>query len=101
MGRKGLCLMLALCCLTVLSGCTGRREEERKPAPTLAPAESQHIAPDQDEVISEGGEYRIYLPGRDDLELISRSTLLDPASLSDTAEMLVRSLIGYPGDGGR
>ena len=98
MGRKGICLLLALCCLTVLSGCSGRREEDRQPAPTLSPAETRHIAPEQDEVISEGGEYRLYLPGRDDLGLVSRSTQLDPANLSDTAEMLVRSLIAYPGD---
>ena len=98
MGRKGMCLLLALCCLTVLSGCSGKREEDRQPAPTLPPAETRYIAPDQDEVIAEGGEYRIYLPGRDDLGLISRSTNLDPANLSDTAEMLVRSLIEFPGD---
>ena len=98
MGRKGICLLLALCCLTVLSGCSGRREEDRQPAPTLSPAETRHIAPEQDEVISEGGEYRLYFPGRDDLGLVSRSTQLDPANLSDTAEMLVRSLIAYPGD---
>ena len=98
MGRKGMCLLLALCCLTVLSGCSGRREEDRQPVPTLPPAESYHVAPDQDEVISEGGEYRIYLPGRDDLGLVSRSIELEPADLSDTAEMLVRTLIAYPGD---
>jgi hypothetical protein len=93
-----MCLLLALCCLIVLSGCSGKREEDRQPAPTLPPAGTRYIAPDQDEVISEGGEYRIYLPGRDDLGLISRSTYLDPANLSDTAEMLVRSLIAFPGD---
>ena len=78
MGRKGMCLLLALCCLTVLSGCSGKREEDRQPAPTLPPAETRYIAPDQDEVIAEGGEYRIYLPGRDDLGLISRSTKPGP-----------------------
>ena len=98
MGRKAICLMLVLCCLTVLSGCSGRRAEDRQPAPTLPPAEARYIAPDQDEVISEGGEYRLYLPGRDELGLISRSTQLDPADLSDTAEMLVQRLIEYPGD---
>ena len=98
MSRKGICLLLAVCCLQTLSGCSGRREEDRGPAPTLPPAKSQHIAPDQDEVIAEGGEYRIYLPGRDDLGLVSRSTRLDPADLNDTAEMLVRSLIEFPGD---
>ena len=98
MSRKGMCLLLAICCLTVLSGCSGQREEARQPAPSLPPAEAHYAAPEQGEVISEGGEYRIYLPGRDDLGLVSRSTQLDPAGLSDTAEMLVRSLIEYPGD---
>lgn len=98
MRRRGICLLLALCCAAVLGGCSGRREEDRKPAPSLPPAVSHRIAPDQDEVISEGSEYRIYLPGRDDLGLVSRSTWLDPAGLNDTAEMLVRSLIEYPGD---
>ena len=99
MGRKAICLLLALCCLAALTGCSGQPEEDRKPAPTLPPAESRYVAPEQDEVISEGGEYRLYLPGRDDLGLVSRSTWLDPANLNDTAEMLVRSLIAFPGDG--
>ena len=92
MGKKGLCLLLVLCCVAVLSGCSGRHEEDRQPAPTLPPAETHYLAPDQDTVISEGGEYRLFLPGRDDLGLISRSTVLDPADLSDTAEMLPDSL---------
>lgn len=98
MGRKGMCLLLAFCCLAALSGCSGRREEDRLPAPPLPPAEVYYTAPDQDEVISEGGEFKSYFPGRDDLGLVSRSTQLDPANLSDTAEMLVRSMIAYPGD---
>ena len=64
MGRKGMCLLLALCCLTVLSGCSGKREEDRQPAPTLPPAESYHIAPDRDEVISEGEGMKRYLMRR-------------------------------------
>ena len=97
MGRRAICLLAALCCLATLSGCA-RKKEDRQPAPTLPPAESRYTAPDSDGVISEGGEYKMYLPGRDDLGLVSRSVQLDPAGLSDTAEMLVRQLIGYAGD---
>ena len=98
MSRKGLCLLLALCCLACLSGCSGQREEDRKPVPSLPPAEAHYTAPEEDEVTAGGGEYRMYLPGRDDLGLVSMSVQMDPASVNDTAEMLVRTLIAYPGD---
>ena len=96
--KRAACLLLGLCCLICLSGCSGSVDEEKKPAATLPPAEARYIAPDGDGMIFEEAEYRIFLPGRDDLHLVSRSIQLEPANLNDTAEMLVRSLISYPGD---
>ena len=98
MKRKAICILLSLCLLAGLSGCAGKKDEKKKPVPTLAPAEAGYSAPDGDSMIYEGGEYRIFLPGREDLHLVSRSIELEPANLNDTAEMLVRSLIDYPGD---
>ena len=99
MSKRTLCLILAMSCLLFLTGCSGNPKEERQPAPTLAPAEARYDAPDGDGIITEGGEYRLYLPGRDDLHLVSRSIELEPANLNDTAEMLLRSLISWEGDG--
>ena len=99
MSRRGLCILLAACCLVCLTGCTGSMEKERTPAPTLRPAAARYAAPDGDGIIADGGEYRLYLPARDDLHLISRTIELEPADLNDTAEMLIRSLISWPGDG--
>ncbi len=100
MMKKAICLLLAACCALILTGCTGRSiEEDKSPVPTLKPAEARYTAPDGDGIVAEGREYRMYLPGRDGLHLVSRSVHLDAANLNDTAEMLVRSLIGFEGDG--
>ena len=37
-GKRMLCLALALCAGVVMSGCTGKSGEEKAPSPTLAPA---------------------------------------------------------------
>ena len=100
MMKKTACLLLALCCAVFLTGCTGRSiEEDKTPVPTLRPAESRYSAPDGDGIVSEGREYKMFLPGRDGLRLISRSVYLEAANLNDTAEMLVRALISFEGDG--
>ena len=98
--KKAICLLLALCCAAFLTGCARRGiEEDRTPVPTLRPAEARYTAPDGDGIIAEGKEYRMYLPGRDGLRLVSRSVHLEAASLNDTAEALVRRLIAFEGDG--
>ncbi len=100
MMKRMICLLLTLCCVAVLTGCTGRSiEEDKTPVPTLKPAESRYIAPDGDGIAAEGREYRMFLPGRDGLRLISRSVYLEAANLNDTAETLVRSMIDFEGDG--
>ena len=97
--RKIFCLLTAVCCALVLTGCAGRSIEENKsPVPTLPPAEARYTAPDGDGIVAEGREYRMYFPGRDGLHLVSRSVYLEAANLNDTAEMLVRSMIAFEGD---
>ena len=99
MSRKLICLALVLCCAFTMSGCSGRRtDDDREPAPSLSPASARYTAPDGDGIISDGGEYRLYLPGRDGLHLVTRSVNLNAADLNDTAETLLRSLIGFKGD---
>ena len=100
MMKRGISLLLALSCLLLLAGCSGKRiDEDKTPAPTLPPAEARYNAPDGDGIISEGREYRMYLPGRDGLHLVSRNVYLEAANLNDTAETLVQSLIDFEGDG--
>lgn len=99
MRKRGICLLLALCCAAFLTGCTGNGiEEDKSPVPTLAPAEARYTAPDGDGIVAEGREYRMFFPGRDDLRLVSRNVYLEAANLNDTAEMLVKSLLGFEGD---
>lgn len=98
MTRRGICLLLALCCAVGMTGCARRTDGEKRAAPTLPPAEEKYPAPDGDAEIRESEECRIFLPGKDELHLISRSIMLEPASLNDKAEQLLRTLIGYPGD---
>ena len=65
MMKKGFCLLLALCCALLMTGCTGKViEEDNSPVPTLHPAEARYTAPDGDGIISEGREYRMYFPAR-------------------------------------
>ena len=97
--KRVVCLLLAASLLPVLSACAPRAaEEDQAPPPTLPPAESRYIAPDGDGIVSDGGEYKLYFPGRDDLRLVSRSVRLGPANLTDSAEMLLRRLISFEGD---
>ena len=96
--RRAICLLLMLCCAVWMTGCSRRADNEHQSVPTLPPAEERYPAPDGDGNIQESEEYRIYLPGRDDQHLVSRSIVLEPANLTDRAEMLLRTLIGYPGD---
>ena len=56
MKRKAICILLSLCLLAGLSGCAGKKDEEKKPVPTLAPAEAGYSAPDGDSMIYEGEE---------------------------------------------
>ena len=100
MMKKVFCLLLAIGCVFFLTGCAGRgTEEDKSPVPTLKPAEARYTAPDGDGIAATGREYRMYLPGRDNLRLVSRNVYLEAANLNDTAEMLVRSLIAFEGDG--
>lgn len=99
MTRKIISLLLALSCMLLLAGCTGKTiEEDKTPVPTLPPAEARYAAPDGDGILADSREYRIYLPGKDGLHLVSRTVWLEAADLNDTAEMLVRSLITFDGD---
>lgn len=99
MMKKGISMLLALCFILLLTGCSRTTvEEEQTPAATLPPAEARYSAPDGDGILASGREYRMYFPGRDGLHLVSRSVRLDAANLNETAEMLVRSLISFEGD---
>ena len=99
MKQKALCLLLMLCLLAGLTGCAVKLpQEESAPPPTLPPAEARFTAPDGDGIISGGGEYKLYFPSADGLHLVSRTTVIEPANLIDTTEMIVRQMIAFQGD---
>ena len=78
--KRWICLLLAACCAFLLTGCTEENiREDNTPVATLPPAEARYSAPDGDGIVATGREYRIYLPGKDGLRLISRSVRLEGA----------------------
>ena len=100
MTRKAICMLMVLCCAALLTGCTRNGiDEDRTPAATLPPAEAKYTAPDGDGILAESREYKMYFPGKDGLHLVYRNVRLEAADLNDTAEMLVRSLVTFEGDG--
>ena len=99
MMKKGICLLMAVCCAFLLSGCKQQSTREAgTPAATLRPAETRYTAPDGDEIISEPKDYRIYLLSKDGLSLVPRSISLDAMNLNDTVERLVEGLFADEGE---
>ncbi|MBR5961947.1 MAG: GerMN domain-containing protein [Clostridia bacterium] len=99
MMKKGLCLLLVLCCLFLLNGCAGRKiEDYQTPASTLAPAAAKYIAPDGDGIVIENRKCQIYLPARDGLHLVAREVTVDAENLNDAVEKLMQQLLEYEGD---
>ncbi len=92
-GKRMLCLALALCAGLVMSGCTGKSGEEKAPSPTLAPAAVDLKAPDGDRTVRKAGDYTIYLAGPNELQLRTQTVHLEETNLKDTAETLVRLLL--------
>lgn len=99
MMKRVLCLLTALCCALLMSGCTGTRiEEDQTPVATLPPAEARFAAPDGDASNIETHTYNLYFPGRDGLSLVSHSTELETENLYDTVEKLLQELFEFTGD---
>ncbi len=92
-GKRMLCLALALCAGMMMSGCAGRSGEEKAPSPTLAPAVVDVKAPDGDRAVRKAGDYTIYLAGPNELQLRMQTVHLEETNLKDTAETLVRQLL--------
>ena len=92
-GKRILCLVLALCAGLVMSGCSGRNGEEKAPSPTLAPAVVDLKAPDGDRTVRKAGDYTIYVPGPNELQMRTQGVRLEETNLKDTAETLVRLLL--------
>ncbi len=92
-GKRMLCLVLALCAGLVMSGCTGKSGEEKAPSPTLAPAVVDLKAPDGDRAVRKAGDYTIYLAGSNELQLRTQTVYLEETNLKDTAETLVRLVL--------
>ncbi len=91
--RRFLGVLLAVCLTAALSGCTGRVNEEKPASPTLAPAKVGYTAPDGDRTVRRAGNYTIYLPETNELQLTSRTVSLEEANLETTAETLVETLL--------
>ena len=54
MKKRVICLMTALCLLTVLTGCSGNGGEEQIAVETLPPATVRWEAPDGDRTVRQG-----------------------------------------------
>ena len=96
-GKRILCLVLALCAGLVMSGCSGRNGEEKAPSPTLAPAVVDLKAPDGDRTVRKAGDYTIYVPAPNELQMRTQGVRLEETNLKDTAETLVRLLLESAG----
>ena len=96
--RKILCLLLLLCLIPALTGCTKVRNEERQPAPTLPMPRVNYEPPDGDGVVGQLRTATMYLRGKNDLQLVTREVVLEPAELHDTVKTLVTRLMSVPED---
>ena len=93
MKKRALCLLAALCLLTVTSGCSRKTGEETEPVPTLAPASVEWEAPDGDRAAGKPGDYLLYVPEKNQPKLGIRSVRIEASGLSETAGELVRRLL--------
>ena len=100
MKRRTICLLTALCLLTVMSGCARKGTEETEPVRTLAPASVEWEAPDGDRAVGLPGEYVLYVPEKNQPKLGIRSVRIERADLRETAEELVRRLLAEAGSNG-
>ena len=96
--RRIICAALCLCLLAGVSGCAGKKAEERAAAPALPPADCGFEAPDGDSVIADARSRIIYLPGTNDLRLIPRQVWMEPLCLTDTVKELMQVLLTWHGD---
>ncbi len=90
MNRRRSALTLAVCCLLILSGCTGRNEMKEEVLQTLPPAAVAVEAPDGDRPLRAAGDYTLYIQDLDALHLSPRQIWIGAADLQGTAEELVR-----------
>ena len=91
--RRIISAAMTVCMAAMLSGCGGRGNEEKPAAPTLPPANVSIQAPDGDRAVRRAGNYTVYIPEKNELQLTSRNIYLEEAGLQATAEVLVRSLL--------
>ena len=96
--RRITAFILALSCLLTLSGCSGGKKEVSAPQATLAPAAVPYDAPDGDSFEGNNRSYRLYLPGQNGLQLVTRDMVLQTGSTNDTARKLVEALLSFEGD---
>ena len=93
MKKRVICLMTALCLLTVLTGCSGNGGEEQIAVETLPPATVRWEAPDGDRTVRQGAEYTIWVPEKNAQKLTARIVRLEEGDLKDTVNALVRSVL--------
>ena len=99
MRRKILSVVIAFCLMLTLTGCgnSGNARDSAE-APTLPPAQAPYEAPDGDFPVAEEKIYTIYLPGQNGLHLVAQHISLEPDTLHNTIETLVRELLSFPGN---
>lgn len=98
--KRVYCIVLCLCLMTVLSGCSRGNIRTDSPAETLPPAETAYTAPEGDGEIVDELNGMIYLPSVDGLHLLGRQVRVTPtASESDYAMLMVKALLEAETDG--
>ena len=88
--KKGICLLLSICCLMTMTGCSQETQDDDQEVPTLSPAEVPYHIPDGDEVIG-SAEYRVlYTPDVNLLHMTPRMARTEPGELDEIIESLAQ-----------
>lgn len=98
MMKKLICVLLSLCLLITLTGCSGIETRPDRAAATLVPAGTNLAAPDGEHGSGNNGTYALYLPSKDGLNLLAQYITLQTQNTEQTAETLVRRLLVFDGN---
>lgn len=94
--KRLICLLLALVCAAVLTGCTDAASRPAESAATLPPAVSAYDAPVGDTGLGREATAVLYLPGRDGRMLLAQYVPVQFTRAASDAETVVRALLAHP-----
>lgn len=97
MKKRLTALLLALCCLLMLSGCQSAIDTSAVPAGTLPPADPRFVPPMDDSALNYTGTVPLYLPSQDGQRLLTEYAALPLSHARHSAEAVVQALLTHPG----